>query len=169
MFQKIVSIFAWKIMLKKTELFLNGYHLTEFKLPSHLKKLVKDEKWKEVDEIFKNLTSGEGHLFGFLKQFHDFNSIEFIISIRDATNVWEEDGIWHDDGSRVFAFSLSLTIDEVEGGILGIRQKNKTHVKYLPTPQYGGIIMFLTGRYSYEHKIHQVTKGRRIIIAGWCS
>ena len=53
------------------------------------------------------------NIFEFLKQFHDFNFIEFIISIRDSQNEWEEDGIWHDDGSRVFAFSLSLLNQEL--------------------------------------------------------
>lgn len=131
--------------------------------------MVRNEKWEELDETYKSLTAPEGQLFKYLSQYHDFTSIEFIISIRDAGNDWEEDGIWHDDGSRVFAFSLSLTLDEIKGGRLGVRRKGDESFLEIPTPSFGGIIMFLTGIYGFEHKIHQVTEGRRIIIAGWCS
>ncbi len=165
------SISAWKTMLKKPELFKNGFHLTHVPLPVELKTLVQNENWVEVDAMNKNLVSPEGSLFKILQTYHDFNSIEFIISIRDSENEWEEDGIWHDDGSRVFAFSLSLTPDpdHLTGGRLGIRRKGEEMFMQIPTPFYGGIIMFLTGVYGFEHKIHQVISGKRIIIAGWCS
>ena len=156
-------------MLKKPELFTQGYHLTYFTLGDEIKDLVVQEKWPELDAEFQKLTAKDGRLYKFLNEFHDFSSIEFIISIRDAQNDWEEDGIWHDDGSRVFAFSLSLTLEAPEGGRLGVRMKNDNQMRLIPTPSFGGIILFLTGIYGYEHCIHQVTKGRRLIIAGWCS
>lgn len=156
-------------MLKKPELFTNGYHLSYFNLSEEIKNLVVHEKWDELDQAFQTLTSSDGLLFKTLKEYHDFQSIEFIISIRDAANEWEEDGIWHDDGSRVFAFSLSLTLGEVKGGRLGLRPKGSESGAQIPTPSFGGLIMFLTGIYGFEHKIHQVTEGKRIIIAGWCS
>lgn len=158
-------------MLKQPALFQNGYHLSFFPLEERIQHLVEQEKWQEVDQCFKELTSPEGRLYKFLQTFHEFSSIEFIISIREARNEWEEDGIWHDDGSRVFAFSLSLSLDsdKIEGGRLGIRQRGDERVTMIPTPRFGGMIMFLTGLYGIEHKIHQVTKGRRVIIAGWCT
>lgn len=156
-------------MLKKPELFTNGYFLSYFTLGDEIKELVAQEKWEELDSEFKKLTAKDGRLFKFLNDFHDFSAIEFIISIRDAQNDWEEDGIWHDDGSRVFAFSLSLTLGDVKGGRLGIRPIGDPNFKQIPTPSFGGIILFLTGIYGFEHKIHQVTEGRRVIIAGWCS
>lgn len=158
-------------MLHKPELFSNGFHLSHFTLGEEIKHLVINEEWILIDQEFKKLTAPQGRLFNFLKTFHDFNSIEFIISIRDSKNDWEEDGIWHDDGSRVFAFSLSLTIeqDKLKGGRLGIRQIGTEEMYSLPTPFFGGIILFLTGIYGFEHRIHQVTEGKRIIIAGWCS
>lgn len=156
-------------MLKRPELFTQGFHLTQFPLPLGIFELVQQENWKELDDEFMQLTSHQGALFNFLQSFYDFNSVEFIISIRDAQNNWEEDGIWHDDGSRVFAFSLSLTSQVLQGGILGIRPKGQLEMRQLPTPAFGGIILFLTGTHGYEHKIHQVTHGRRVIIAGWCS
>lgn len=158
-------------MLKRPELFTNGFHISYYPLPEEVRVAVVHEDWAKLDQEIKKLTSKGGGLFNFLQTFHDFNEIEFIISIRDAQNDWEEDGIWHDDGSRVFAFSLSLTLnpDEVQGGRLGIRPKDEEHFMEIPTPGFGTIILFLTGLYGFEHKIHQVTKGRRIIIAGWCS
>lgn len=156
-------------MLKKPELFINGYHLSYFSLSDEIKNLVIQEKWEELDQAFQALTSPEGQLYKTLKEYHDFQSIEFIISIRDSSNSWEEDGIWHDDGSRFFAFSLSLTLGDVKGGRLGLRQKGSESGTQIPTPSFGGLIMFLTGIYGFEHKIHAVTQGKRIIIAGWCS
>ena len=156
-------------MLKRPELFKQGYHLTYFPLSDEIKSLVVNENWQELDNEFKILTAKEGRLFKFLSDYHDFENIEFIISIRDSSNEWEEDGIWHDDGSRVFAFSLSLTLDDVKGGRLGLRARGQEQFVQIPTPSFGGIILFLTGIYGFEHKIHQVLKGKRIIIAGWCS
>lgn len=164
-------IFAWKTMLKKPELFQRGFHLSYYPLGDEVRNAVINENWNELDQEIRKLTSKGGGLYQFLQEYHDFNEIEFIISIRDSQNEWEEDGIWHDDGSRVFAFSLSLTHhpEEIEGGRLGVRPKGEEHFLEIPTPSFGTIILFLTGLYGFEHKIHQVKKGRRIIIAGWCS
>lgn len=158
-------------MLKNPALFLNGFHLSYFPLEEEVRKLVETENWSELDRTFKDLTHKNGRLFKFLQKYHDFSEIEFIISIRDAQNDWEEDGIWHDDGSRVFAFSLSLTLEpeKIVGGRLGVRAKGQDSFLEIPTPSFGTIILFLTGLYGFEHKIHQVKQGRRIIIAGWCS
>lgn len=155
--------------MKRPELFSRGFHLSFFPLSEEIRDFVRLEKWEALDEAFRRLTSPEGQLFKYLSQYHDFTSIEFIISIRDAGNDWEEDGVWHDDGSRVFAFSLSLTLDEVSGGRLGVKRKGAEEISLIPTPSFGGIILFLTGIYGFEHKIHQVLEGRRIVIAGWCS
>lgn len=158
-------------MLKFDGLMNTGFHLSYFPLSEEIRNMIKEENWKGLDDVFRDLTSPSGRLFQFLQNYHDFNSIEYILSIRDAANDWEEDGIWHDDGSRIFAFSLSLTENsfEIEGGRLGVKNKHDEKVTLIPTPEFGGIILFLTGIYGFEHKIHQVTKGRRIIIAGWCS
>lgn len=158
-------------MLKQPELFSQGYHLTHFPLSQEVATWVAAEEWQKIDSYFQKLTAPEGSLYKFLQQYHDFHQIEFIISVRDAANEWEEDGVWHDDGSRVFAFSLSLSLDseEIQGGRLGVRRKGEEQMIQIPTPSFGGIILFLTGLYGIEHRIHEVTHGRRVIIAGWCS
>lgn len=158
-------------MLKNPDLFKNGYHLENFTLDDNIYSYVREQNWPKLDEAIKDLIGYDGQLFKFLSTYHEFKSIEFIISLRASENVWEEDGIWHDDGSRVFAFSLSLTIDaqKIMGGKLGVRRKGHVDFTEISTPEFGGIILFLTGKYGYEHKIHQVIQGQRLIIAGWCS
>lgn len=140
-----------------------------------LKALVDQENWNEIDHYFQLSTQKDGELFKFLSHFETFKQIEFIISVRDAQNPWEEDGIWHDDGSRKLAFSLSLTenIQNIEGGVLEIRKKNRNKnnedKSYKIKPfAFGQIIIFATGTQGFEHKINKVTKAKRIIIAGWC-
>ncbi len=99
-----------------------------------------------------------------------FSKIETMISIRDSKNEWEEDGIWHDDGSRVLAFSLSLTDEahQVQGD-LEIRKKESLSTQSIPTPAFGTAIIFLTGIHGYEHRTRAVKNGRRIMLVGWCS
>lgn len=121
-----------------------------------------------LDELMAKATSEGGIIFEMMKQVCPVNEIEFIISLRDANNEWEEDGIWHDDGSRIMAFSLSLTLNKPEGGVLEIRKKGAEISLKIPTPDYGSLIIFQTGKTGFEHKINQVTKGQRLIIAGWC-
>lgn len=146
-----------------------GYVITKLEIPPEITSYINDQDWKKLDQTFLNLTLPSGSLFQLLRNYATFQSIEFIISIRDASDKDQEDGIWHDDGSRLMAFSLSLTQDDVEGGILGFKKKGQETQVYIPTPSYGEMIIFLTGVHGYEHKIYQVTKGRRIVIAGWCS
>lgn len=148
---------------------IRGHFETKFKLPKVLENYIEEKNYLEIDQVFQNLCAPQGALFLYLSQFESFSSMEFMISLREAKNEWEEDGIWHDDGSRKLAFSLSLTMSEVEGGILEIRKKGSKNSYNIPTPEYGHMIIFATGRDQYEHKINKVTKGSRLIIAGWCS
>jgi hypothetical protein len=152
--------------------FKNGFLLQEFPVPAEFQDFVENENWVALDSAFKQLTEPGGSFFQFLKTFYDFSSIEFIISIRDSKNDWEEDGIWHDDGSRVFAFSLSLTpeLGVRKGGHLEMKQKGREELlASIPTPVYGTTILFLTGIHGFEHRTRAVLEGKRIILAGWCS
>lgn len=148
-----------------------GFYLENLNIPNKIHYFLTQQDWGALDKEFQLLTSPGGLIYETLLNYVYFKDIEFMISIRDSKNEWEEDGIWHDDGSRILAFSLSLTLDhhEIEGGNLGIRKKEEQDFIKIPTPPYGTMIVFLTGVHGYEHKIHQVTKGRRIVIAGWCT
>lgn len=149
---------------------LNGHFAVSQVLDGTAREFVHQEDWDGLDAYFHNLTSSDGELFKLLSTFCKFEAIEFIISIRDAKNEWEEDGIWHDDGSRKMAFSLSLTDEahKIKGGVLEIKKKNSETSLKIPPFSYGEMIVFATGIDSFEHKINGVSFGRRIIIAGWC-
>jgi hypothetical protein len=160
-----------KLGIFESNLGHSGHFLDTIELSDTIKEATLTLNWDLLDSEFKKLTTRGGDLFKYLNQYSDFNSIEFIISIRDSENEWEEDGIWHDDGSRVLAFSLSLMTEptSVEGGVLEIRKRGQLESIKIPPFNFGEIVVFLTGKSGYEHKINAVTKGIRIIIAGWCS
>ncbi len=148
----------------------DGFILTNIELSTSLKDMVLNEDYKSIDKYFFEETKPKGKLFQYLSSFEDFSSIEFIISLRDAQNEWEEDGIWHDDGSRKLAFSLSIKDSyNTEGGVLEIRKKGSNESKKIRPFNFGEIVIFKTGASGYEHKINAVTKNKRLIIAGWCS
>lgn len=155
----------WKDLLRT-----QGHFAVNQILCDTARKFIHREDWQALDDYFKILTHKDGAIFNFMSQFANFEAIEFIISIRDARNDWEEDGIWHDDGSRKLAFSLSLmeSPQDIEGGILEIRKKGQKDSFKIGPFEYGNIIVFATGVDNFEHKINKVSLGRRIIIAGWC-
>jgi len=150
-----------------------GYLITAVELPASVLEKLLERNWPELDQVIARETLPGGVIFSKLQNYTKFSQIEFIISIRSSLEQPDEDGIWHDDGSRVLAFSLSLTLDpsEIEGGFLEIRRRGEESSKSetLPTPSYGSMIVFATGHLGFEHKINRVIRGERIIIAGWCT
>lgn len=160
-----------ELMLLKNKLLENGFVVFPIKLSQKIQTFCHEKKWQCLDDTFLNETKKEMPLHTLLNFFHEINSIEFIISLRESVNDWEEDGIWHDDGSRKIAFSLSLThLEEIkDGGVLEVRKKGSEISSKIPTPEFGNIIIFLTGIHGFEHKINMVNEGKRLIIAGWGS
>ena len=151
-----------------------GYLLEKISLPSHVLESILSRNWNALDQAMTQETQRGGVIFEALQKWMTFDHIEFIISIRSSLLTPDEDGIWHDDGSRLLAFSLSLTLqpDTIEGGVLEIRKRDRlqTYPSHgIPTPPWGTLIVFATGLYGFEHKINRVTQGERIIIAGWCT
>jgi hypothetical protein len=157
--------------LIQPELFPQGYTLKSIDLPDAAKNYVVAKNWGELDQLFHELLVPGGSVWNDLQKFHDFTSIETMISVRDSKNEWEEDGIWHDDGSRVFAFSLSLTLDAqtIQGGKLEIKHLESEKLVSVATPPFGTAILFLTGVHGYVHRIRKVEAGTRIVLVGWCS
>ena len=145
-----------------------GFCLITIQLPDTIKEAVQKSDWNELDHLVRVECDPLGVIFETLENFCPVKEIEFIISLREATNDYEEDGIWHDDGSRIMAFSLSLTNIKPQGGILEFRKKGSKESLKIETPDFGQMIIFKTGVDGYEHKINRVTKGSRLIIAGWC-
>jgi hypothetical protein len=150
-----------------------GYFTISLSPPVEVLAAVKGRDWLALDRVMNSQTRAGGIVFEALRPYADFTQIEFIISIRSSLEAPDEDGIWHDDGSRLLAFSLSLTFDpaEIEGGRLEIRRRgaNPGPAESIPTPRCGTMIVFATGVQGFEHKINRVVRGERIIIAGWCT
>jgi hypothetical protein len=150
-----------------------GYFLSPMELSEKIREKVVARNWVELDREMRRETLPGGIVFEKLLEVARFSEIEFIISIRSSREEPDEDGIWHDDGSRLLAFSLSLTLDyqAVEGGKLQIQRRDGSSAQpaEIDTPAYGTMIVFATGQSGFEHKINRVTQGERIVIAGWCT
>lgn len=140
-----------------------------YPLPAKIIQYAKEENWLAIDQYFLESERPGGALFEFMKTFLEFSSIEHIISIR--ANPGDEDGIWHDDGSRILGFTLSLTEnpDKIVGGHLRFREKGDNNFISLPIRPLGEMLIFKTGIYGFEHMVSAVTQGKRVLIAGWCS
>jgi hypothetical protein len=150
------------------ELLSQGHILIDYPYAMELLPLVKNKDYQALDKLFQNDSKLDGKLNIFLQTFYPFNFLEHILAIRTPP---DDDGIWHDDGSRHFGFSLSLNLDHenIEGGELLIRHKKlMVEKKYYPQP-FGKMIIFLSGEFDFEHKVNEVTKGSRFIAAGWGS
>ena len=150
---------------------LNNQNIIQksYPLPPEIIELVKTENWLAIDQYFLAAEKPGGALFNFMETFLTFTNIEHIISIRMPPD--DEDGIWHDDGSRTLGFTLSLTLNpkEVVGGHLRFRQKNTDDILDLSIRPIGEILIFKTGIYGFEHMVSAVSEGKRVLIAGWCS
>jgi len=157
----------------KKQLFSQGYIKLQVQLPSKVKTWIEEKNYLALDQYFLEIGKTGGELFLLLNAFHAIEFIEHIIAIRTAP--YDEDGIWHDDGSRAIAFSLSLNQNPstIDGGDLHFKQKKdsyeKSFINIIPPQEFGTCIIFLTGIWGYEHQVGMVTKGERIVIAGWGS
>jgi len=156
-------------MIHSSELLDSGIIEKTFPLPEVVINYLHSENWQALDQYFLEAEKPHGLLFEFMKPYLDFTSIEHIIAIRSAPD--DEDGIWHDDGSRILGFSLSLTENhqQVTGGELRFRKKGEAEFQSITTRPMGQILIFQTGIYGFEHMVSAVTKSKRIVIAGWCS
>lgn len=143
-----------------------GFELKQIKLPSNIDEMINNNDWATLDQWI-NESLSNGLLRDELSAHIKYTKFEHIISLRAGDDPDEEDGIWHDDGSRELAFTLSLTHNEIHGGELQIRKKNSVNIETLPTQNFGGMIIFQTGQQGYEHRVLKVRSGQRLIVAGW--
>jgi 2OG-Fe(II) oxygenase superfamily len=158
------------LLLKDKHLLEHGFLTFKIEVPNTILKHLRNQDWEKLDQSVFELTKKGAFLNSILQKFHSFEKIEHLINRRLAEN--DEDGIWHDDGSRLMAFSLSLNqnVESLKGGELLIRPRGKPdQVKLLGPFPLGMMTVFLTGQYGFEHKVCRVLEGERITIAGWCS
>ena len=147
--------------------FENGFTQLKLVLPNEVEDYIQEKNWVKLDSLLSDLLRPGQLLFNELSKFVEINHTEHIIAIRNADD--DEDGIWHDDGSRELAFTVSLTknAEEIEGGILQLRKKGLLESQNISTPEFGTLTIMNTGREGYEHRVLKVTNGIRIICAGW--
>lgn len=151
--------------------FVNGYTRHLWPLPPEVIKLIEQKNWTALDGYFQTQLKPERALRQLLDSYGSFGNVEFILSLRTAPD--DEDGIWHDDGSRKLAFSLGLNLspEQIEGGELLLKKKDEpeSHATRFAPLALGELVVFLTGEYGYEHRVLAVTKGERLVCAGWLS
>jgi hypothetical protein len=144
-----------------------GHVVLQLELDSSLPVLIEQERWNELDAWMSH-SFKSGEIAAIVDPLGPFTTKEHILALRSAPD--DEEGIWHDDGSRNLAFSLGLNLrpQTIEGGVLRLRQKGRieTEVSF-PALAYGTMVLFLTGSSGWEHKVDAVTAGKRLICAGW--
>ena len=150
------------------ELLKNGYIIVDYPYAQELRSLIITENYHRLDSILKDACKSNGELFLFLQQYYPFQFLEHIIAVRTAP---DDDGIWHDDGSRLIGFSLSMNLspENISGGALNIRKKGEEQFTSIAPLPFGKMVIFLTGQFGYEHKVDQVLSGKRTVVAGWGS
>lgn len=144
-------------------------------LPNEFLHFLETEDYQSLDQVYQASLKPQGFLWKFLEKYCEFSNLEGILAIRSAPG--DDQGIWHDDGSRALAFSLSLNLkpESIEGGELLLRPRfqypwnEDTGATRFSVRDYGTILLFKTGLEGFEHRVTAVTKGKRIVLAGWCS
>lgn len=144
-----------------------GYVQIPLELPREIKNQVLMSDYQTLDQSLGNLLKPNGELYQSLSKVTEIFKTEYLIAVRSGAD--DEDGIWHDDGSRDLAFTLSLVLDlgQLEGGELLFKKKESDNIIIIPTAPYGTLTIIKTGKEGYEHRVKKVTKGKRIICAGW--
>lgn len=155
----------------------NGYIKSNIDLPSTVGNLVTNKSFDLVYKFFLNAINNRHSFFydQLLKllppelQSRPFHT-ELMLSLREGPQDIDQEGIWHDDGSRDLIFSLSLSQESeiIVGGELFLRRKSNKEavIKVKPAP-FGTIFLFNTGKRGWEHKVSRVTIGNRLVLVGW--
>ena len=149
----------------KIEYFNKGHSNFKWEVPPSWRNAIEAKDWSALDALAFEALDSEGDLRKILERFCPVHKVEHMISLRSAP---DEDGIWHDDGSRDLAFSLALSLTPFSGEGLSLRIRGDESSAYsLGYRPYGLLTCFLTGSNGYEHMTNQVLKGSRLVLAGW--
>jgi hypothetical protein len=161
-----------------SELKEKGFKHFQIDIPVLWRELLNVKDYQTLDQEAGKFIGHSGPLYSYIRdEFPDYfeksqNGFEYIISVRKGPQDIDEDGIWHDDGSRLLAFSLSLNLEpnSIHGGELLFRARSsKENTFSLETRPFGTLTVFATGQDGWEHKTSLVHNGTRVIMAGWLS
>ncbi len=152
----------------------NPFLVHKLELPEEFKFFVEKADYFQLNIVYEQSLKPHGFLRTFLENHCVFSDLDGIIAKREAPN--DDEGIWHDDGSRSMGFSLSLNLfpENISGGNLLIRERflysdsNDLGSTIFPPQAFGTIVLFKTGQDGFEHRVTKVTAGKRIVLAGWC-
>ena len=145
-----------------------GFKNLYFTIPKEWIEAICKKDWEQLDQLVTHSLSPSGSLRKILETYGPFSSVEHILALRHYEE--DEEGIWHDDGSRDLAFSLSLNLDSqgIQGGELSLREKGTQRLDHIIGPRpLGSLTLFATGSHKWEHKTGRVLKGQRLVLAGW--
>jgi hypothetical protein len=156
-----------------------GFEQINLELPPEWQKLTQERNFTAIENLYKEDLETNGtikrlsdHVFSLLSVQGE-PQVEHMLALRSGPEDEEMEGIWHDDSSRHFAISLSLSLEpqEIEGGELEIRPLKSTIAAFsLPgTRPFGQASVFLTGKYGFEHRTRRVTAGNRLVLVIWVS
>ena len=149
----------------KIEYFKNGHINDKWEIPPSWRAAILAKDWQALDSLAFEALAPNGALREILEKYCPVQRIEHLISLREAP---DEDGIWHDDGSRDLAFSLALSLSSFKGEGLSLRKRGDLANSYsIPYRPYGSLTCFLTGSNGYEHRTNRVEVGSRLVLAGW--
>lgn len=149
----------------KTKYFSNGHVCETWEVPRSWIMAIESRDWPSLDKLAEESLLPEGALHRQISKFCPIKKVEHLISLRSSP---DEAGIWHDDGSRDLAFSLSLSLRPFKGAGLSLRKKNRQDTAISLGPRgFGVLTCFLTGSNGYEHKTEEVLEGERLVLAGW--
>ena len=85
---------------------IDGHLLLQLDLSREILDSARERDFNRLDSLMNEFI--QKRLSPMLSEYKEFNHIEHIISYRRGDDPYEEDGIWHDDGTRVLAFFFSL-------------------------------------------------------------
>ena len=146
----------------------NGYIKEKLNLENCWIEAVEAQNWQTLDQLcFQMLKKGD--LRKRLSKIVKISQVEHILSLREEP---DEEGIWHDDGSRKLAFSVSLNLipQSITGGQLEMRPMNsKENITTLENLEFGEYYIFATGQNHWQHRTKAVISGKRLVFAGWCT
>lgn len=154
-------------MITSALLLQQGWLKFNTELPEAIRICVEEKNFTQLDQLISLELNPSGALYQKLSSLMAIQNIEFILTLRQSPD--DEDGIWHDDGSRQLAFSLGLNPDvqHITGGELELRQYSKhTALRFSPLA-WGEVLVFLTGNHGWEHRVLAVQHGLRLHAAGW--
>jgi hypothetical protein len=154
-------------IITSTLLKQQGWLKFHIELPAIILQNIREQNYPQLDDNVSQLLDPTGKLYSILNDLVTIKKTEFILTLRQAPD--DEDGIWHDDGSRQLAFSLGLnqTINTIEGGQIELRNKSDSTCHQFAPLAWGEVLVFLTGLHHWEHRVLAVTKGTRLHMAGW--